>query len=78
MVHTKILFVLVENDSLSLMRIARDQENHELNVQHRSRSPSSSNTPRKTTKTALESKLEHLEKKQYELTKKVCRFYFIN
>jgi hypothetical protein len=53
------------------MRITRDQENHELNMNHRSTSPVSSATPKKLVKTALESKLEQLEKKQYELTKKV-------
>ena len=55
------------------MRIARDNENHLLNLQHCPTTPPHK-AQVKTTKTALESKLVNLEKRQYELTKKQLAF----
>lgn len=66
--------IQVENDNLSLMRMARENEHQALHHQ-RSASPFNNPPPPKSpAKTALESKLEHLEKKQYELTKKQLAF----
>lgn len=61
-----------DNENLAIQRINRETSNHILYSER----PVSPVTPRKhqhksPSRTALDNKLEQLEKKQYELTKKV-------
>jgi hypothetical protein len=53
------------------MRIKRDDENQANNVHFQLTTSFNGQKTEKKAKTLLESKLEQLEKKQYELTKKV-------
>ncbi len=72
----KFLFdflIEVDNDNLSVLRLNRDKSDQMLYNENRPISPVSAikRNQKSPSRTALDNKLQQLEKKQYELTKKV-------